>query len=281
MNTAATREQARLSRRALMSGLVACHPAMAASDPAPSRWPTTIPRVTTDGPWHPFVDALQRCVTNTLQNSKHLKDFVVIDQADAEAVDARAGTSIPASLMTYVSSIIRRIGFSPMTLTPDLRRELYHVKSQLRPDLIVSATISGFSPLKQRWDSATNGGIGSGKGKGAATLSGDTSKSTALGSVMATLNLSVFDTRAGLVTKDGQTMPVFPVKTTLSCAVDFFMVEHKNQISGAVAIALGVGRASAKVQVFDPGEAAQLAIRTALLLAITEHYQLSSSGTCA
>jgi hypothetical protein len=58
------------------------------------------------------------------------------------------------------------------------------------------------------------------------------------------------------------------------------MVERKNQISGAVAIALGIGHAAAKVQVFDPSEAAQLAIRTALLLAITEHYELSSTGAC-
>jgi hypothetical protein len=273
-------ERATLNRRTVLSGLaastLAVHPAMAAIEAA-SR---SIPRMTPDGPAQPFVDALQGCVTATLRNSRYLKDFVVIDQADAEAIDTRVNASIPPSFISFLSSLTRRIGFNPMTLTPDLRRVVYDVKSQLRPDLIISGTISGFTPLKQRWDSATNGGIGFGKGTGAATLSGDTSRSTALGSVMATMNLSVFDTRAGVVTKDGQPMPVFPLKTTSSCAVDFFMVERKNQISGAVAIALGIGHAAAKVQVFDPSEAAQLAIRTALLLAITEHYELSSTGAC-
>ena len=136
-----------LNRRAVISGLAAstfmAHPAMAAIEAA-SR---SIPRMTPDGPSQPFVDALQGCVTATLRNSRYLKDFVVIDQADAEAIDARVNASIPPNFITFLSSLTRRIGFNPMTLTPDLRRVVYDVKSQLRPDLIISGTISGFTPL--------------------------------------------------------------------------------------------------------------------------------------
>lgn len=235
--------------------------------------------VTPGTPQHPTVSGVQSCLMRALRQAGITSQMVVIERVDSEATDSKFGPGLPQPFYnTYVTQVFSELGFKPLLLAKGIKargQEEPHY-SELRPDVIVQGTVVGFDGLVSKWRDARDGGIGFGKGRGLATLTGNEEEMVALGQVTATVILSVPKVIPAPGRPANERLMVFPVTATGSATAEFKMAQTNSQSSASVVIGVGAGQARERVNVVDVQSAALFAVRMAVLLALAQQFNLST-----
>ena len=235
--------------------------------------------VTPGVPRHPTVSGVQRCLMQSLRQTGSLNQLVVVERVDSEATDSKYGPGMPQPYYnTYVTQVLSELGFKPLLLSKGIKargQEEPHY-SELRPDVIVQGTVVGFDGLVAKWRDARDGGIGFGKGRGMATITGNEEEMVALGQVTATVILSVPKIIPAPGRPANERLMVFPVTATGSATAEFKMAQSNTQSSASVVIGIGAGQARERVNVVDVQSAALFAVRMAVLLALAQQFNLST-----
>lgn len=230
-------------------------------------------------PRHPTVSAVQACLARALRQGGATSKVIVIESIDSEATDNKYVPGLPQPRYdTYVTKVISELGFQPLVLSKGIRamgkEELHY--SELRPDMIFKGTVVGFDGLVSKWRDARDGGIGFGKGRGLATITGNEEEMVALGQVSATVTVSVPKVIPAPGRPANERLMVFPVTATGSATAEFKMAQSNSQSSASVVIGIGAGQARERVNVVDVQSAALFAVRMAVLLALAEQFNLST-----
>ena len=233
--------------------------------------------VTPGAPLHPTVSGVQRCLMQALRQTGAINQLVLVERVDSEATDSKYAPGLPQPYYnTYVTQVLSELGFKPILLSKGIKarglEDLHY--SELRPNIVVQGSVTGFDGLVAKWRDARDGGIGFGKGRGLSIISGNEEEMVALGQVMATVILSA----PKLIPDPGGRPPliVFPVTATGSATAEFKMAQSNSQSSASVVIGIGAGQARERVNVVDVQSAALFAVRMAVLLALAQQFNLST-----
>lgn len=245
----------------------------ATSGPSNGTGPTgaTPSRVTGSAPTHTSVRALQKCFSDAIRGSGATGLTVMIGSIESEATFGPYVRGLPQPLFTtYVTSIVREMGFTPIHPEADLAGQRTALKKMLEPDLVIRGGITGFDTLVSRAREALDGGIMFGNGGGLTNLSGSKEATVSIGTVTATVNIESPAKRG----KEGAIW--YPVTATASSTAEFKMSQSLRQVNGSILIGIGGGFASESVNVVDVQSAALFAVRMATILAISDQLKVNS-----